>query len=70
MADLHDCAVIATAGIAIDQKVTGNPGDRIWPPLSFPKIASVPPRRQHATFLEEIAAFYARPPDTSVKVAA
>ena len=25
--------------------------------LSFPKIASVPPRRQHATFLEEIAAF-------------
>jgi hypothetical protein len=26
MADIHDCAVIATAGIAIDQKVTATLG--------------------------------------------
>jgi hypothetical protein len=37
MADIHDCAVIATAGIAIDQKIAAALGPHMatlaWPRL-------------------------------------
>jgi hypothetical protein len=58
MADIHDCAVIATAGIAIDQKVTATLG----PHMAQSHGCQLPNfGRRHASQFAPPSAFWQQP---------